>query len=531
MIEINSIIEKLPKHLLDLIIDQPYKNYTAQDHAVWRYVMRQNISYLKDVAHKSYLSGLEKTGVSIDHIPQMYGMNRILKEIGWAAVAVDGFIPPSAFMEFQAYNVLVIAADIRPLDQIQYTPAPDIIHEAAGHAPIIANPEYAEYLRKFGYYGSKAFASAKDQNLYKAVRHLSILKADPYSKKEDISLAEKKISDIQSTISARSELAKIRNLHWWTVEYGLIGSMYFPKIYGAGLLSSIGESFVAMQDNVLKLPYSIEAMNYNFDITNMQPQLFVTPSFDHLTKVLEEYVDTMAYRTGGKDGLAKAIDSRNIACICLDSGIQLSGQVEKFIEDNNEVIYVRTKGPSCIAYKDKQLETHSKEYHKDGYGTPIGSIKDFPSDFQTLNEYQLESAGLKLNQICNIEWNSGIKLKGKLIHILRQEGKIILMSFESCTVRFRDKVLFEPDWGVFDLSIGKKITSVYNGPVDPDAYGYTFEVPKEKTHKIKHTPEAQEQHKLYHDIQTMRDNAGKPDLTQLKIVFEKLKKILVVTGC
>ena len=69
----------------------------------------------------------------------MYGMNRILKSIGWAAVAVKGFIPPAVFMEFQAYQVLVIATDIRPRSQLTYTPAPDIIHEAAGHAPIIAN--------------------------------------------------------------------------------------------------------------------------------------------------------------------------------------------------------------------------------------------------------------------------------------------------------------------------------------------------------------------------------------------------------
>jgi phenylalanine-4-hydroxylase len=64
----------------------------------------------------------------------MYGMNRILTEIGWAAVAVDGFNP--TFMEFQAYNVLVIASDIRQLEHIEYTPAPDIIHEGAGHAPL-----------------------------------------------------------------------------------------------------------------------------------------------------------------------------------------------------------------------------------------------------------------------------------------------------------------------------------------------------------------------------------------------------------
>ena len=76
----------------------------------------------------------------------MYGMSRILKDIGWAAVAVDGFIPPNAFMAFQAHNVLVISSEIRTIDHIGYTPAPDIVHEAAGHAPIIANQEYSKYL-------------------------------------------------------------------------------------------------------------------------------------------------------------------------------------------------------------------------------------------------------------------------------------------------------------------------------------------------------------------------------------------------
>ncbi|MDX1759953.1 MAG: phenylalanine 4-monooxygenase, partial [Arenibacter algicola] len=154
--ESNFILDKLPEHLKQYIKPQNYEDYSPIDQAVWRYVMRKNVDYLSKVAHKSYLEGLKKTGISIDYIPNMYGMNRILKEIGWAAVAVDGFIPPSAFMEFQAYNVLVIASDIRQLEHIEYTPAPDIIHEGAGHAPIIANPEYAEYLRRFGEIGCKA---------------------------------------------------------------------------------------------------------------------------------------------------------------------------------------------------------------------------------------------------------------------------------------------------------------------------------------------------------------------------------------
>ena len=154
--ESNELIDRLPKHLNQFIKPQNYEDYTPINQAVWRYVVRKHVRYLSHNAHESYLKGLEKTGIEIDRIPSMYGMNRILKEIGWAAVAVDGFIPPHAFMEFQAYQILVIASDIRQLEHIEYTPAPDIIHESAGHAPIIANPDYAEYLRRLGDIGAKA---------------------------------------------------------------------------------------------------------------------------------------------------------------------------------------------------------------------------------------------------------------------------------------------------------------------------------------------------------------------------------------
>ena len=312
-IESNYILDRLPKHLKQYIKPQNYEDYSSIDQAVWRYVMRKNVDYLSKVAHKSYLEGLSKTGISIDYIPNMYGMNRILKEIGWAAVAVDGFIPPSAFMEFQAYNVLVIASDIRQLDHIEYTPAPDIIHEGAGHAPIIANPEYAEYLRRFGEIGSKAISSAKDYELYEAVRHLSITKEAEGSPQEAIDQAQKKIEELQENMGEPSEMALIRNLHWWTVEYGLIGSVENPKIYGAGLLSSIGESAWCMTNKVKKIPYNIEAAHTPFDITQPQPQLFVTPDFAYLSQVLEEFANTMALRKGGLSGLQKLINSKELA--------------------------------------------------------------------------------------------------------------------------------------------------------------------------------------------------------------------------
>src|SRR5690625_3307850 len=152
--EENEVLKRLPDHLRQFINNHDYESSTPIDQEVWLYVMRKNVDYLQKVAHESYIGGLKKTGISTEYIPSMYGMNRILKDIGWAAVAVDGFIPPTAFMEFQAYNVLVIAEDIRQIQNIEYTPAPDIMHESAGHEPIIVNHEYAEYLRRCGEIGS-----------------------------------------------------------------------------------------------------------------------------------------------------------------------------------------------------------------------------------------------------------------------------------------------------------------------------------------------------------------------------------------
>ena len=64
--ESNEVLDKLPRHLMGLVIDQPYNAYTALDHAIWRYVMRRNIKHLSKVAHGSYLNGLKRTGISID---------------------------------------------------------------------------------------------------------------------------------------------------------------------------------------------------------------------------------------------------------------------------------------------------------------------------------------------------------------------------------------------------------------------------------------------------------------------------------
>ena len=503
--EANPILNNLPRHLMSLVIDQQYNDYTAQDHALWRYVMRQNVRYLGKVAHKAYLEGLRKTGISIESIPNMDGMNRILQEIGWAAVAVDGFVPPSAFMAFQAYNVLVIAADIRPIDQIGYTPAPDIIHEAAGHAPIIADPEYAAFLRRFGEIGAKAFLSPQDYALYEAIRHLSIIKADPYSAIDVIGEAEKQLAEISRNMGDPSELALIRNLHWWTVEYGLIGDLDDPKIYGAGLLSSIAESYLCLQPAVKKIPLSIDAANYNYDITEPQPQLFVAADFESLNRVLDEFAETLAVNRGGSYGLKQALRSGNTATAVYSSGLQVSGTFTQVLERNGEPVYLKTTGPSNLCFENKELPGHDIQYHGHGFGSPVGRVRNLSVSLEDFSEEELDQIGLTEGEPVNLEFESGVTVAGTVISKTICDGHLVIISLSDCTVSYEGNTLFEPAWGTFDMAVGKKINSVFSGPADPGAFGLTYPAPLEKTHKILHDEKAMKLHALYQQVRDIRE--------------------------
>jgi len=522
IMEFNSVTKKLPKHLHKFIVQQPYSSYTAQNQAVWRYVMRLNIHTLKNKAHDSYILGLKKTGINEEVIPEMDGMNRILKDIGWAAVAVDGFIPPNAFMEFQAYNVLVISSDIRSLDHINYTPAPDIIHEAAGHAPIIANAEYAEYLRRLGEIGAKAIASPIDNYMYEAIRLLSILKENPNSSEAAIADAVRQVNTLQTEMGELSEMAQIRNLHWWTVEYGLIGTLENPKLYGAGLLSSIEESRLCLQKEVKKLPYSMEAATVNFDITSRQPQLFVIPNFSSLSFVLEKFANTMAIRTGGLKGIQKLITSKKMGTIELNTGIQISGTFATVINYGHTPIYFQTNGPTALANVGTELIGHGIEQHPNGYGSTLGKLEGINTAIEDMSPKDLEVYGIIEGKSTSLNFIGGIKVEGEIITGKRDlQGKIILISLKNCLVTHNETVLFDPSWGVYDMAIGNHIVSAFAGPADSNSFEDIYSISKQKTTPIIYSDQEKKVHELYETVKTYRtNNADAVEI--LKSVFNEL---------
>ena len=464
-----ALIDSLPEHLRPFVKHQNYQQYTPQDQAAWRFIMSELTHQLTESAHPVYLEGLAKTGISLDHIPSIEEMNDCLRDLDWRAVVVDGFIPPAIFMEFQALKILVIALDMRSADHLLYTPAPDIVHESAGHAPFIVDIDYAEFLQRFGEVGMKAISTKADLEQYEVIRQLSILKACPESKDEDIAQAEQILKGLRERDDTPSEAALLTRLHWWTVEYGLVGSMEDYKIFGAGLLSSLGESQRCVDDlRVRKIPLTVNAVNTPYDITTEQPQLFVTKSCKHLTQVLEEFAASMCFVKGGAESVQKAIEAESVCTAVYDSGLQVSGRFSEVLCDVvGNATYIRTEGPTQIAYKDKELSEHGVDTHAQGFGSPVGRLKDF---HRCLSEYsvdELKTHGIRVGETVELEYLSGITVRGILREIVRHNHRNLLLSFEDCSVTDLDgRVLFSPDWGVYDLAVGATITSVFGGVAD-----------------------------------------------------------------
>ena len=324
-------IPALPPHLARYVVPQEYEAYTPRDQAVWRHILTRLTAHLKDRAHPSYLKGLEAAGIGVEAIPSLEEMNARLGRLGWRAVGVRGFIPPAVFTELQAMGILAIAADIRTHEHIDYTPAPDIVHESAGHAPILADPRYSDYVKRCGVVGFKAIASREDQAVYEAIRNVSVVKEDPASTPEDVRHAHARLQAAQAARTCVSESTRASRLYWWTAEYGLVGTLDQPRIYGAGLLSSLGEAVHCLTPQVKKLPLSIACVDQDFDITTMQPQLYVARDFDHLFEVLEAFEATLSWKRGGPEGLEEARRAGTVNHLVLDSGLEITARVVRVV--------------------------------------------------------------------------------------------------------------------------------------------------------------------------------------------------------
>ena len=464
--------EQLPDYLASYCFEQDYSKYTPRQQASWRYIMKRALPWFRRHAVPLFEEGLGRVGIDVESIPRISVIDSNLQKFGWGAVPVVGFIPPWAFMEFQARRVLPIATDMRTVEHISYTPAPDIVHEATGHAPLLIDEDYRNFLSRYAAICTKAIYSDQDIRLFEAVRQLSDLKENPMATEQQIARAGKQLEDAEAAITYTSEASLVARMNWWTTEYGLVGSVENPLIYGAGLLSSIGESQNIFSSDVKKIPLSLDCIHMPYNITRPQPQLYVARNLAHLNELLEEIESTLASHKGGISGLAKACKARAMTTTVVDGGTSVSGRLVDFICEGERIDFLRFEGPVQLARDGKQLEGHDVVRHPAGFSSPLGAWQGFPDRNPAfLRQDQLESIDLIVGETTELELVSGFHVVGELVRVQRRGDQIEYLTWKNCTVRRGDKVYFEPDWGEFDMLVGVDISSVYGGPADRAAFG------------------------------------------------------------
>jgi phenylalanine-4-hydroxylase len=193
------------------------------------------------------------------------------------------------------------------------------------------------------------------------------------------------------------------------------------------------------------------------------------------------------------------------------------------LDNADRLTFIKTAGPSALAFNGRQLEGHGKEYHSSGFSSPVGKLKDKTTPLEDFNEQDLEESGLVTGKSSQLTFESGIRLEGIVKDILKRGEKILIITFEQCTVKERNgNLLFMPDWGTYDMAVGEKITSVFNGAADKDAYEEIPVISKQQSKHHIYDEKTVRLHAIYAKIRSIREDLQSSD--QLPQLFNAVKR-------
>jgi phenylalanine-4-hydroxylase len=252
----------------DFVIDQNWKGYTADEHAVWDFLYRRQVDILKDRADPAMLRGLETLNLNRDGIPNFAEINVELKaRTGFEVVAVPGLVPDEVFFNHLANRRFPAGQFIRTRTQLDYLQEPDIFHDVFGHVPLLTDPVFADYMEAYGKGGLRAMKFGRLKNL--------------------------------------------AALYWYTVEFGLIETPQGVRIYGAGISSSKDESIFALDDpSPNRLRFDLErVMRTRYRIDDFQQTYFVIRSYEELFRatVDTDFAPLYGRLADGSDYAADAV--------------------------------------------------------------------------------------------------------------------------------------------------------------------------------------------------------------------------------
>jgi phenylalanine-4-hydroxylase len=235
----------------------------------------------------------------------------------------------------------------------------------------------------------------------------------------------------------------------------------------------------------------------------------------------------MALRTGGLSGVNKLINSKALGTVELSTGIQISGIFTDVIENNGSPFYIQTTGKSALAYREKELVNHGTETHSNGFGSPIGKLKGINLAIEDMSPRDLAAYNIYEAQTVTLEFEGNILVSGEIITGKRNlQGKIILISFKNCTVTHGKSILFKPEWGVYDMAVGKDIVSAFSGPADLNSFNLITHVPSEKNIQIEKSQKRLRLETLYQQIRDYRSGENKTISTPIVIGTKVLEELI-----
>ncbi|MGH7443992.1 MAG: phenylalanine 4-monooxygenase [Longimicrobiales bacterium] len=229
---------------------QDWPAYTEENHAVWSLLYVRRMRELEQTGSQLFLEGAERIGLRADAVPDLRLVNARLDALtGWNAVPVTGFIPAADFFWCLSRRRFPTTVTVRPREQLEYLPEPDIFHDVFGHVPLHSDPAFAAFLQRFG--------------------------------------------EVALLARNEAETQQMARLFWFTVEFGLVQERGDVRVYGSGLISSAGDAANALGPKCERRPFSLDAVIAQpFDIDHFQDVLFVADDFEQLF----EAVDTMKRR-------------------------------------------------------------------------------------------------------------------------------------------------------------------------------------------------------------------------------------------
>ncbi|MDE1148731.1 MAG: phenylalanine 4-monooxygenase [Azospirillaceae bacterium] len=224
----------------DYTVPQNWENLTAEEHARWRVLYGQQSALLPRYAAPEFMDSLARLDAG-DGIPRFDRASDVLsRATGWTLVAVPGLLPNDVFFGHLAARRFPVTNWIRRADEMDYLVEPDVFHDFFGHVPLLMHPVFANYLQAYGAKG----AEAKDAG----------------------------------------DLERLARLYWYMVEFGLINTASGLRAYGAGMLSSRGETQYCIDSpEPLRVGFDLErVMRTRYRIDDYQQTYFVLDSFDQL---------------------------------------------------------------------------------------------------------------------------------------------------------------------------------------------------------------------------------------------------------